>query len=156
MREGGRVGFSSFIWVQWRGAKDTAALFGAEPLHLSLFLKKLIVVIGTEQRVVRSCLSGSKHSLRVPLASIVVYGTGDVLDWNKNRSTGTKSLFFLVFAGGCCAALKFLFPFSLFFPYLRCKRGGRRLSRAAGVACRSSERAKRVKTLDSLGKPTEL
>jgi hypothetical protein len=36
--KGGRVGFSSFIWVQWRGAKDTAALFGAEPLHLSLLL----------------------------------------------------------------------------------------------------------------------
>jgi len=51
----------------------------------------------------------------VPLASIVVYGTGDVLDWNKNRSTGTKSLSFLVFAGDCCVALKFLFPF---FPFL--------------------------------------
>ena len=49
IERGGRVGFSSFIWVQWRGAKESAMHLGTEPLHLSLFLKKLIVVIGIEQ-----------------------------------------------------------------------------------------------------------
>jgi len=38
IERGGRVGFSSFIWMQWRGAKESAMHLGTEPLHLSLLL----------------------------------------------------------------------------------------------------------------------
>ena len=89
---------------------------------LVVVLKKLIVVNGT--------------TAGVPLVKGVVICTGGVLDWNKNRSTGNKSLSFLVLAGGCCVVLKF---FSLSF--LIC------LLSTAGEACQG--RAKRVHRSDS-------
>ena len=82
IERGGRVGFLPLYGCSGEALKHSCAV-KSRATALVVVLKKLIVVNGT--------------TAGVPLVKGVVICTGGVLDWNKNRSTGNKSLSFFGF-----------------------------------------------------------